>query len=472
MAEGREGTRHLGSGNRGAPRSTPGRGRGRGGARMAGRGASNWRNQRNNEDRYMEPSMHMREDSRKMGERFEAARLRKLAGRGEKPFAIPPSYDCGSYGRPTLYNDTLDSSTTHQPKPLNQEPDTTEFTRSITMEDPILRDLCNSAPEDRVTVLTTDEVLAAMMSAARSEISWHVQFTRFQRFVFISKTEDPNSRVDAQWVSETDHENTPSESNAVAHDRMTSLGKESVDIFNFFKRQCQSKKMYEGFKTEKSPFPKTRTMFRYRKFALPEYDVIVRAEVDCVQGNKSTKVFGLLEHKVPNNSHAWSSMLDAKRSAVMIHEVQGNAAKFHRWILSSYLAGVDQMKVGFVSRASCKRTVQKTDDKGKSISSVVTEDDPSKHNIVGIATAEPVQFATEVALSLANAWAVADAFIGKFIECTQEEQSGDAYLIKHPYEGTLDLFIQEEEGGDDDEDEEGEEGEEDEEDEADDEAEE
>lgn len=464
MVEGRESTKHLGSTNRGRGGASNARGRGRGNnGRAAGRGAANWRNQRNNEDRYMEPSMHMREDSRRLGDRFETLRLRKLAGRGEKPFAIPVSYDCGSFGRATLYNDALDGASINNSKPLNQEPDTTEFSRSITMEDPILRDLCNSAPADRVTVLATDEVLATMMSAARSEISWHVQFTRFKHFVFVSKTLDPDSRVDAQWVSETDHENPPSESSAVAHDRMTSLGKESQEVFNFFKRQCQTKKMFEGYKTDKSPFPKTRTMFRYRKFALPDYDVIVRSEVDCVQNGKGVKVFGLLEHKVASSVNTWSRVLDSKRSTVMMHEVQRNTAKFHRWILMSYLAGVELMKVGFVSRATVMRNVVKSDDKGKGLSTVQTEDDPSKHNIVGIATNEPVQFATEVSLSLANAWAVADSFIGKFIEHTAEEEQGEAYLIKQPYEGTLDLFEQADDGeyeeGEEDEEEEGEEDE-------------
>jgi len=87
-----------------------------------------------------------------------------------------------------------------------------------------------------------------------------------------------------------------------------------------------------------------------------------------------------LELEVPD----WRSRLDSQRGAVVATEMKNNSCKLAKWAVQSVLAGAEQMKIGYVSRANPR--------------------DNTRHVILSTASMRSLDFATQLNVSLANGW--------------------------------------------------------------------
>jgi hypothetical protein len=457
---------------------------------------------------YSSASMRKREDSAQIGD-FDQDDLAKMTA-----FTIPASVDVKVCGLPRQYNDKLEQIRTTTSKPLLETPgeNPTNFSRCTAQEDPELREIIKTIEGTCPVVVVTDDVLSTLMASSRSVHSWHIQFFRFKRFVFINKPE--HGRIEEEWVAENNTEDGPTESDAQLEDRITAMARESTAASRYFRRQSQLKSVAKGFVTSKNPFEKTTSMFKYRRYTIGEkaekYILLVRSEIDAVQNDQQLRIFGLLEHLPSQKDKLWTRALDMNRATVLVNEVKVNKFKFTRWIAQSVLAGAHLMKIGYISRTLESRTItkKKADSdqvttelksvpriypvkRDESIVKIKKDDSSSKkdedssatdnhlHVIVGVETTEPIHFATQTGVSVANLWAIANLYISKFISYSNEQLgytvSADgemtnknptapavplsAFLLKHVNERRLEMFVQDE----DDEDEEGEEEEEDEE---------
>lgn len=85
----------------------------------------------------------------------------------------------------------------------------------------------------------------------------------------------------------------------------------------------------------------------------------------------------------------WRQKLEAQRGAVLATELKNNASKLARWTAAALAAGVDLVKLAFVSRSHPR--------------------DPGAHTVLGTHTVKPKDFAAQIALSLDNCWGVAHA---------------------------------------------------------------
>ncbi|CUF83293.1 eukaryotic translation initiation factor 3 subunit 7, putative [Bodo saltans] len=508
----RGGSRGAANGGRGGVYAGRGGNASRGGRGGRGGRKSNRKPRARLEDiLYSAASMRKKDESSVIGN-FDQDDLSKMTA-----FTIPASSDIKVCGLPRQYNDKVEQTRTSASKPLLETPgeNPTNFSRVSAQEDPELREIIKSIEGTCPLVITTDEVLSTLMASSRSVHSWHIQFFRFRRFVFINKPE--HGRIEEEWVAENNTEDGPTESDPQVEDRITSMARESTAASRYFRRQSQLKSVAKGFQTSKNPFEKTTSMFKYRRYNIGEkaekYVLLVRSEIDAVQNDQQLRIFGLLEHLPSQKDKLWTRALDTSRATVLVNEVKVNKFKFTRWIAQSVLAGANLMKIGFISRILEPRSITKKKGdsdqvttelksvpriypvkKDESVVKVKKDDSASKkdddasaadnhiHAVVGVETTEPIHFATQTGVSIANLWAIANLYITKFIaysndqlgyvvnadgEMTKTDSSAPkpltAFLMKHVNERRLEMFEQDEDEDDEEDEEEEDEEEEDEE---------
>ncbi|ORC90756.1 eukaryotic translation initiation factor 3 subunit 7-like protein [Trypanosoma theileri] len=353
---------------------------------------------------------------------------------------VPTVADISIHNRPPIYNNNMDTASCKASIRLDEESAARqEFVRSNTLEDTVFRDILKKETHGtHPIIVTTDEVLALIMTCSRSVHPWHVEFFRYGRIVFITKAE--NSNIEMQWVGETaDSSRRPTENDPIESERITSLGVESTKANNAFVAQACTKSRYQ-MKCEKNPFPNTQPrMYRYRRYVMhgdseDRYDLLVRCEVDAVQNDKYLRLFGLLEQCTDGVSSEWRKTLDAQGAKWTSDEYRRNAQKMARWVSLCHLSGA-LMKIGFVSRCL------------KSNGTL----DPTKHEVLATHTKDPGPLAAQLGIKIANMWAIADAIILSFLK---QQEFKDAELIKKSGENSI-LLIGHTGDDDDDDDDDG-----------------
>lgn len=115
--------------------------------------------------------------------------------------------------------------------------------------------------------------------------------------------------------------------------------------------------------------------------------------------------------------------------------MKNNANKLAKWTAQSLLSGVDEMKLGYVSRVNYK--------------------DPYSHVVLGTQSYNPTTFASQLALNQNNMWGI----IKMLAELLLEQPEGKYVLMKDPNKPVVRLYsvpqdtFEEEDEGDDEEDE-------------------
>ena len=131
----------------------------------------------------------------------------------------------------------------------------------------------------------------------------------------------------------------------------------------------------------------------------------------------------------------WRQKLDTQRGAVLANELRNNACKLAKWTVQALLAGSDQLKFGYVSRAMVR--------------------DSSKHVILGTQQYKPNEFATQINLNMDNAWGI----LRCIIDICMKQKDGKYLIMKDPNKPMIRLYdipdnTFESEGEDDDNDDE------------------
>jgi len=108
--------------------------------------------------------------------------------------------------------------------------------------------------------------------------------------------------------------------------------------------------------------------------------------------------------------------LDSQRGAVVATELKNNSNKLAKWTVSSLLAGSDQIKFGYVSRASPK--------------------DSTKHVILGMNQFKPSEFANQINLNLDNAWGI----LRCIIDTCMKLKEGKYLIMKDPNKPVIRIY--------------------------------
>jgi len=293
-----------------------------------------------------------------------------------------------------------------------------------TTDDPIIRKLVKA--ESQANVFVTDAILATLMCATRSAYSWDIVVDKIGGKIFFDKRE--NTEFDLLTVSETSSEPPQDEGNSLNSPRNLALEATFVN-HNFSQQVLKTGEERYNF-TEENPFVdadeegKVASVgYRYRKWDLGNNLVLVcRCEVDAVQHGSNNEI-QFLNIKALNEWDSrysggvdWRQKLDTQRGAVLANELKNNACKLAKWTVQAILAGVDNLKFGYVTRFNVK--------------------DATRHVVLGTQQFKPVEFAQQINLSMDNAWGV----VRCVLDLIMQQKDGKYLIVKDPNKPMLRLY--------------------------------
>lgn len=355
-------------------------------------------------------------------EEIDFSRLNKLALSVDEPENLE------SYGTLQGYDRTFDRITTRNEKPL-QIQDKVRYNIS-TSDDPVIQQMADA---NKATIFATDSILSVLMCTTRSLNSWDMVLERRGNQLFLDKRE--GGPFDFITVNENAMDAPLDSEDASNINSAASLSLEATYINQNFTSQViqDSSKAYtpnpNPFYSPEETDPLAPTLYRYRKFDLSvsedeELDLVVRTEVDAYVGKKDHLVtIKALNEYDPRTQGAgaskaldWRKNLDTQKGAIVANEMKNNSAKLARWAVQSYLAGAEQMKMGYISRANPR--------------------DAQRHVIVGIQSYKPVDFARQMNVSLANGWGI----VRTIADLVLKQPEGKYVIVKDPNAPTIRLY--------------------------------
>lgn len=294
-----------------------------------------------------------------------------------------------------------------------------------TTDDPIIRKL--SKVEGNV--FATDSIIATIMCATRSVLSWDIVVQRVGDKLFFDKRDE--SDFDLLTVHETATEMPFVEDPANSVNSPRHLALEATYInFNFSQQVLKMGEQKFEFPNQNPFVDKDETQevssvaYRYRKWKLgDDVTLVVRCEHDAVVQGPSDKpqfvtikAFNEWGDAKTTNNIDWRQKLDVQRGAVLASELKNNSNKLGKWTIQALLSGSDYIKFGYVSRVHAK--------------------DSSKHIILGTQTFRPKEFAGQINLNMDNAWGVLRCLIDYCLKLPE----GRYLILKDPNKPLLVLY--------------------------------
>ncbi|KAI8817732.1 eukaryotic translation initiation factor 3 subunit D [Fimicolochytrium jonesii] len=394
----------------------------------------------------------------KLLEDLDFPRMNKLYYEVDEP------QDISAHGQLHYIDKSFDRMNAKSEKALQQID--RSFLNSTASDDPVLLGDAKTRSEG-VTVYATDNVLATIMCATRSVYSWDIIINKQDNKIFLDKRDggvfdfvsvNENAADPPMEAPEKENINSPQ-----------ALSMEATYINRNFSQQVL-KENERASLPKPNPFddnstsePLAPVAYRYRRWNLGnDITLVARTQIDAllhtpgaVQQTAATSgptklrtevhpanetlfvnVKALNEFDSKNAGSGapdWRQKLDSQRGAVMATEIKNNGNKLARWTTESILAGVDQLRLGFVSRATPK--------------------DRTRHVILGTNTFKPKDLAAQMNLNVGNGWGILKMFVDL---CINTLQDGKYVLVKDPNKAVLHLWsvpedtFEEDEGGDED----------------------
>ncbi|KAL0254324.1 hypothetical protein SLS55_009799 [Diplodia seriata] len=305
-----------------------------------------------------------------------------------------------------------------------------------TSSDPIIQEL---SEKNEATIFATDNILSMLMCAPKSVYPWDLVITRRRNQLFIDKRD--TSTIDMVTVNENamDAPLETSEGNKDVLNNPNALMMEATHINNVFPLQvvqeATKKDMpnpHPFYNDEEESAPAASKSYRYRRFDLSlnndeePLHLVVRTELDAAVKNNingedqylTIKALNEFDNKAQGSGGAldWRTKLASQRGAVLATEMKNNSCKLARWTVQSILAKADSMKLGFVSRTNPKNN--------------------NDHVILGVLSAKPREFATQMALNLSNGWGIVRTIADMCLKMPE----GKYVLVKDPNKPILRLY--------------------------------
>nr|CAI5860250.1 unnamed protein product [Callosobruchus analis] len=350
-------------------------------------------------------------------EEMDFPRLSKLSLPG-----IKEGEDIMCCGELEYYDKTYDRVNVKNEKPLQSV--NRIFHTVTTTDDPIIRKLSKTEG----TVYVTDTILATIMCCTRSNYSWDIVIEKIGDKLFFDKRD--NTEFDLLTVNETSVEPPQDDGNSLNSPRNLALEATFIN-HNFSQQVLRSGPNEPRYKFEHpNPFVSDEeegevasVAYRYRKWDLGGGIVLVaRCEHDAVVQSPNgelqfltIKALNEWDSKLANGVE-WRQKLDTQRGAVLANELRNNACKLAKWTVQALLAGSDQIKFGYVSRAHVR--------------------DNSKHVILGTQQYKPYEFATQINLNMDNAWGI----LRCIVDIVMKQKDGKYLIMKDPNKPMIRLY--------------------------------
>ena len=173
--------------------------------------------------------------------------------------------------------------------------------------------------------------------------------------------------------------------------------------------------------------------YRYRKFDLGSGNTVVcRTELHGYSkkggDDQYMAAFAINEFQPPNSTNSgqnnaanakstsWRDKIDSQRGTVLATELKNNAHKIAKWTAQSLLAGADQMKIGYVSRASPKNAYE--------------------HLILATQSYRPKDFAAQITLNEGSMWGIVRMLSHLFAD----QPEGKYVIMRNPNRAVLRVY--------------------------------
>ncbi|KAI8593977.1 eukaryotic translation initiation factor 3 subunit D [Geranomyces variabilis] len=376
----------------------------------------------------------------KVVEELDFPRMNKLY------FQVDEAEDISGHGDFHFIDKSLDRINTKQERPL--QPSDRHYINVTASDDPVLLNHAKTSSAEGLTVYATDNVLATLMCATRSVYSWDIIVTKHDNKLFLDKRDggvfdfvsvNENAADPPLEAAEKETINTPQ-----------ALAQEATALNRNFARQILNDRERVSlpnpnpFEDGSSSLP--AIAYRYRQWNLgSDVTLVARTQIDAAlhaPGSNSSSATGQMKLKnapcppadtlfvnvralnefdsrAPGAGGApeWRQKLDSQRGAIMATEIKNNGNKLSRWVTEAMLAGADQLRVGFVSRASPK--------------------DRNRHVILGSTTFKPRDLASQMNFNIGNGWGILKMFVDL---CASTLEDGKYILVKDPNKALLRLY--------------------------------
>ncbi len=277
------------------------------------------------------------------------------------------------------------------------------------------------AAGDEGDVFVSDLVLTVMMTAPRSVYPWDIVVKKVGGKLFI----DRRSGSTLENVSNGETAPDPLQEDKENVNGIENVNAEATFVHQAFREQVlsstKSHAIGDALPANLASASVPAAGFKYKRFDLGTIRVVVRCEVDghvTVANNiQAVAVHALNEFDPKWSGIDWRTKIDTQRGAVLATELKNNAAKMARWTAQALLADVDVIKLGYVSRASFRSS--------------------KTHQLLGTQTVKPKDFASQMNLSMDNAWGIAKALLIFMRDAADEEGT----LLLHSLRLLLSLHL-------------------------------
>ncbi|XP_035795336.1 eukaryotic translation initiation factor 3 subunit D [Anopheles albimanus] len=336
--------------------------------------------------------------------------------------SVKEGEDIMTCGTLEYYDKSYDRVNVKNEKPL-QSVDRI-FHTVTTTDDPIIRQLSKS----HGNVYATDAILATIMCCTRSNYSWDIVIEKIGDKLFMDKRD--NTEFDLLTVNETASEPPQEDGSSLNSPRNLAIEATFIN-HNFSQQVLKSGEKEPKYKFEHpNPFigddedgEVASVAYRYRKWDLNNgITLVARCEHDGVMkllhGDiqfLTIKALNEWDSKIAN-AVEWRQKLDTQRGAILANELRNNSCKLAKWTVQALLAGSDQIKFGYVSRAHVR--------------------DSSKHVILGTQQFKPHEFANQINLSMDNAWGI----LRCIIDICMKQKDGKYLIMKDPNKPMVRLY--------------------------------
>ncbi|CCH43125.1 hypothetical protein BN7_2672 [Wickerhamomyces ciferrii] len=371
-------------------------------------GRRNWKDDK--PERVREPSVKI-EDDWKLVEEVKLSKLTQLN------FEVKDGEEIDSYGSVNLYNKKIERNAGVPLKVIDRA-----FYNPSASDDPVIQSLHS---QNIAKVYTTDSVITQLMCASRSVYSWDIVATKSNGTIFLDKRD--GSSIDKITVDENAID-APSDSLDANINNAENLSLEATYINqNFLANSVLDENVIKLNKP--NPFhidssePLLSKGYKYKKFNLQSnaedaepLSIVVRTEFDSKDHTSNQTLAIKAVNEYTNTGLDWKSKFTSQRGAIIAAELKNNNNKFSKWTNQAILAGVDTIKLGFVSRSNFK--------------------DNTKHTILGVSSYRPQDLALQINLSTGNGWGI----VKSFIDIISREDDGKFVILKDPNSPKLTVF--------------------------------
>ncbi|GFR44661.1 hypothetical protein Agub_g5951 [Astrephomene gubernaculifera] len=326
---------------------------------------------------------------------------------------------CGSL---EYYDKSFDNLAVKKEKPLEK---TKRIFRSVTTsDDPIMQQLAASG---KGRVFAVDSILTHLMCMQSSKYGWDLLATRKGDKLFFDWRQ--SSKFTLLTVNETAPEAVPEDKDNI--NGMHHLALEATALNQNFSQQVLIKDGNKMDFGQPNPFASpsdagslASCAYKYRKWRLaggadaPE--IVVRCEVDgalrTAEGAAPQTVLIKALNEYDMKSQDYRKRLENQKGAVLLSETKNNKFKVAKWTASALLSGADQIKLGFVSRA--------------------TPRDVSNHVVLAMHALKPRDAARSISLDMDNCWGIVRALCDMLLGL----EEGAYLLVKDPNKELLRVY--------------------------------